>query len=1345
MDEAGTLGATPVPLKSFWDRLAPLTILSFQVIVLLTLIVAAVSAVAWFRQPYLGFFVDPGMVIGNVQEPHYDWEQQSVLQGVSRQDVLVAVDGQEVPDRDSLQQVLRARRVGDQVELLVRARSGHMSTRTVTLSKFSGYEQMMYFWLPLGVAIVFLSAGFWAVRMRMNDPAARTFGVLTASIAFVLGGWFDVWSTQVMVLFWLVGVGIAAGAMFRFALIFPRVLSFLRRYQFVSWAGYLVGGGLAAIAINALEDTANSFSLSQSWQMLIGFAAFSFLFYYAGTVYRRFTSPSPVELEQTRLALWGSGLAVLPMLVYLLANYFEVAALEIPLIIGFIPLVLFPVTIGYALIRYRVVNTDFLISRALLYALLTVMAGAGYAFLISGVSVLFSDVITMNSPFLIGVVVFILALLINPFRNQVQSLLDGIFFQGEDVYKQTIQAFSNQLTQKVELSEITGMLRQTIREHFDPVRLHIYVYDNLVDRYVPTLDEEERPTTDIRFPRKSGLVHTLSHRRTTLFMDAREPLPPELENERPRLALLGAQLFLALPGQEMLSGWLAIGPPTSGENYTTQDMDFLTEIANHAATAIERAQVMVDKDRRVHEMNVLTRVAQGVNITVLFDDILELLYAQTRQVIPFNDFNLTLYNREVNFLRHVFLVQDDDRITEMENEIIPLGYGLERDVLENRRPIIADDYQQECRVRRVIPNKKGMYAWMGVPLNAGAEVIGVISIGSYNPAILYTEDQYNILQAIADQAAGAIVKARLLEETETRARQLASLNEVTRSLTSTLDLDLLLENVMTSAVEILNCEAGSLLLLDETTDELVFEVVVGPVAEQLVGERQPIGSGLAGKAAESMEPLIVNNVEDSADWDSEPDRETGFVTRGMLVVPMHYKDQVIGVLEVINKKNGMPFTVDDQELLSAFAGQAAVAVENVRLYMQTDQELANRVEELSIMQRLDRELNTSLEIGRAMEITLTWAMRQSNSVAGLVGVVTEDGLQVMASQGFDRQLLEYPGEIIPLDLPVLAEVVGEGRLVQLTGGSLAESALLEDASSQLVVPIRREVAVIGVILLESTEQSQYDADAIDFITRLCDHASIAISNAQLYSEVRRANTAKSDFVSFVSHELKTPMTSIRGYADLLAAGSVGEVNEAQADFLGTIRSNIQRMSTLVSDLADISRIEAGRLHLEFAPVSLNDVADEVVRSTRALTEEKDHRIEISLPEDLPLVWGDRNRLVQILTNLTSNAIKYTSNGGMITIRGELTANRWDPDGAPQVVHVEVIDNGMGIKLEDQPKIFTQYFRTDEGKETAPGTGLGLNITHYLVEMQGGKIWFESEYGSGSTFQFTVPVAEEEGA
>ncbi|MEJ2758741.1 MAG: ATP-binding protein, partial [Anaerolineales bacterium] len=511
------------------------------------------------------------------------------------------------------------------------------------------------------------------------------------------------------------------------------------------------------------------------------------------------------------------------------------------------------------------------------------------------------------------------------------------------------------------------------------------------------------------------------------------------------------------------------------------------------------------------------------------------------------------------------------------------------------------------------------------------------------------------------------------------------------------------------------------------------------------GERQVIGVGLTGKVAETKSPMIVNNVGDSPDWFSEPDQETGFITRGMLVVPMHYQDEVIGVLEVINKKNGMPFTVDDQELLIAFAGQAAVAVENVRLYMQTDQELANRVEELSVMQRLDRELNTSLDISKAMEITLAWAMRQSQSQAGLVGVLEEDGLRVMAAEGFDQQLSEYSDGVLPLAMLGISEVVESGRLFRSNRENALFSSLLEEANSQLVVPIRRETNVIGVILLEGQNDVHYDENTLNFLTRLCDHASIAISNAQLYAEVQQANLAKSDFVSFVSHELKTPMTSIRGYADLLAAGSVGEINEMQNDFLATIRANITRMATLVSDLADVSRIEAGRLDLDFAPVAMQEVVDEVTRSTRGLADEKAHDIQVEVPDDLAPVWGDRNRLVQILTNLTSNAIKYTPNEGEITIRARQTANQWDEEGSPQVVLVQVIDNGIGIKPEDQVNIFQQYFRTEEGKEFASGTGLGLNITRYLVEMQGGQIWFESEFGVGTTFQFTIPVAEDEGA
>jgi signal transduction histidine kinase len=220
------------------------------------------------------------------------------------------------------------------------------------------------------------------------------------------------------------------------------------------------------------------------------------------------------------------------------------------------------------------------------------------------------------------------------------------------------------------------------------------------------------------------------------------------------------------------------------------------------------------------------------------------------------------------------------------------------------------------------------------------------------------------------------------------------------------------------------------------------------------------------------------------------------------------------------------------------------------------------------------------------------------------------------------------------------------------------------------------------------------------------------------------------------------MTSIKGYTELLAAGAVGPINEMQNNFLHTIRSNVERMSTLVSDLNDNAKIEAGRLRLDYKAVHLPDVVDEVTRSTSRQIEDKKQEIELQVPESLPPVWADQTRVSQVLTNLVSNAYKYTPEGGKIVVGAEVSANQWDPEGAAQVVHIWVKDNGIGISLEDQQKIFSKFFRSDDQKaREAPGTGLGLNITKSLVEIQGGKIWFDSEFRKGTTFHFTVPVAE----
>ncbi len=753
------------------------------------------------------------------------------------------------------------------------------------------------------------------------------------------------------------------------------------------------------------------------------------------------------------------------------------------------------------------------------------------------------------------------------------------------------------------------------------------------------------------------------------------------------------------------------------------------------------AQLTANLERRILEMNALTRVSQGVNISLSFDDVMELIFAQTGQIIPASEFHITLYSEAGDYYYYAFCVENRERLEERESIPQPLNLGLGQEVIRKGRPILTQDYLHECQARNVTPAFQDVFAWMGVPLNAGAETIGSLGVGSRDASVTYSRAQLDLLQAIADQTAGVIVKARLLQETQQRAHQLSTLNDLTRQLTSTLELEPLLQNIMENAVSILNCEAGSLFLVDEQTDDLVFKVTVGPssVAE-LIGQRVPAGSGIVGRAAQQREPVVENRTQTSPARFLAENNETSFTSKSLLAVPLLFKDRVIGVIEVINRKDGLPFIEDDQTLLSAFAGQAAVGIENARLFTLTDQELASRVEELSVMQRIDRELNASLEIDRAMRITLEWAMRQSKAEAGLIGMLADEKLRVMAEQGYGDLNGRFADGILSLDMPAVKSAVQMAQPQQVSLQSDAEGSILPGAHTQIVIPIRREADVIGLLLLESVGNSQQD---LAFLNRLSDHAAIAISNAQLYEEFRMAMDAKGDAISFVAHELKNPLVSIKGYTELLATGAIGEVNEMQTKFLHTIRLNVERMSTLVSDLNDDSKIEAGRLRIDYKAVDLFEVVDEVIRSTRLQFEGKKQEILVQISEAIPGLWADQTRVSQVLTNIVSNAHKYTPEEGKIIVGAEVTANQWDPEGAAQVVHIWVKDNGIGISVEDQQKIFSKFFRSDDQKaREVPGAGLSLNIAKSLVEMQGGKIWFESEFRNGTTFHFTVPVAEE---
>ncbi|MEZ0396033.1 MAG: GAF domain-containing protein [Anaerolineales bacterium] len=1318
------------------ERALPILVLLYQGIALMAFLVIPFLAHSWLRLPFIGGFVEQTMMINNTLPadpaawPLFEYGQAS-------NHFVESIAGVPVSNAADMRQVLSRFVPGETVPIGLRTPNGH-ETVEVTLSIFSPADRLGQLYIPFGVGLVYLIMSLWIFGLRRNESTGRAFAIFATSVALVTGGLFDLFTTHYLTYLWSLALPLTGGALIDLALVFPQQVRWSTKYPYLRWMGYFIALGLFAYAAVTIFDYEHPTAYISAWRLAYRFVGLGIAFFLGMLIYRSLTSHSPIVRNQARtILLWG----VIPSFGAISIWLLFIATGPIPYSSWILaPLAIFPFVTGFTILRFRFLQSDYLMRQSALYALLTVLAVGGYALLVSGLSLIFGQALQADHPAVVGLIVFVLALALNPFRNRLQQIIDSVFFRGERIYQQRVESVTRELTNIIDLNAILRILRQNITSSLLPDRLHIYVYDSLNEQYIAAPDENGQPTSDIRFSRDSALVQTLTRDRLPIFIDA-ETLPAALQPDRARLALLGAQLFVPLPGGEHLTGWLALGPRRSGELYRSQDVKFLDLLSAQASIAIERAQVIYNLERRVREMNILSRVASGVNITVAFDDILELIYAQTDQVLPVDNFHITLYNKENNYFYYAFCLEQDDRLPSRENIPLPPSQGLSPEVIRLRRGLMTNDYVRECQARGVTPASSGIFAWMGVPMNAGAETIGALSIASRDPSVVYTPAQQDLLQAIAEQAAGAIVKARLLQESERRARQLTYLTEITRQLTGTLESEPLLHKILESAISILNCEAGTLFLVDEQTDELIFRVVIGPVAENLVGTRLPPGTGIVGEAVQKRRPIISNNVLDTAAWSASTDEKTGFITKSILAVPMIVKERVVGVLEVINRKDNLPFVEDDQNLLAAFAGQAAVALENARLYTLTDQELNARVEELSVMQRIDRELNASLDVARAMRITLEWAMRQFQADAGLIGIVEEKGLRLMAQQGYDALAETYKDTLMPLEQPALRGAVASGQ-PQRVRLQENQPGLLGDARSQVAVPIRREANVIGVILMESRSPLEQTEASMAFLSRLSDHAAIAIANAQLYNEVQAANVAKSEFVSFVAHELKNPMTSIKGYTELLAAGAVGPITEMQANFLNTIRSNVERMSTLVSDLNDNSKIEAGRLRLDFKAVDVAEVVDEVVRSVSRQVEEKKQVINLKLPKDLPKVWADRTRLAQILTNFVSNAHKYTQEGGLINIGAESAANQWDPEGAARVVHLWVQDNGIGISLEDQKKIFQKFFRSDDQKaREAPGTGLGLNITKSLIEMMGGKVWFESEFRQGTTFHFTVPVSE----
>jgi len=1305
-----------------------------------TLLLAVVAFLAWrtTQISFPGLFTEPTLVVNGAGDQNWP----GYAAGLAYPDHLVALDGQPLESSTALMRELSQHEPGDVVTLTARGQDGALCDVQVRLEPIPVKALTSFFVLPYILGLLYLGIGIWVFLARRRESAGQVFGLLCVGVALSLGLVFDLYTTHWFSRLWITALSLTGSVIIHLALVFPQQARFLNRVPVLRYLAYVPGVIIAIanqfIALNFKAPRA----YFSTWLAAFTFVSASVAVLLTMMVYRDRYSQSPIVKSQARVILWGSLLAFGPTTAWFIVFRFIDWALPPMLIFPW--LVLFPLSIAYAILRYRLFNINLVISQGVVYAVLSVGVVGTYFLILYLISLVFGVTLQANHPLILGLFVLLLALLLNPARVRLQRVVDRVFLRKVVDHRQITRRFVSRLTETTGLPSVLQALDETLEAGWRLQFAALFLYDPQRVRYVPRAIGS-RPFPPVDFVREGPVAHQVFQRRESLYLYQDRPLPPHLVAEREPLEPLHSSLFVPVPGH----GWVTLGPKRSGAPFSSDDLTTLESLGSQMAVALEKARLFSDLERRMMEVDVLRWVGQAVNFTMDVDDLMELIYAQTSRVLNTSNFYIALHNQEKATLSFAFYVEEGERLYEDDEWSVEVG--LTGEIVRTGRPIVTEDYTQECLRQGVEPRGRPGRAWMGVPLNAGNQVLGVMSISSFDPVVTYSDEQLRFFSAIADQAAAILDKARLDQQMEERARQLAALNEVGSVITSTLDTQMVQNLIMDKAVELIQAEAGSLVLVDRDTGELVFEVTAGPGSADLVGTRLPPGTGVVGAVVQEGEPIIIRDAHVDQRWYRGLDDHTRFITHSIIAVPMISRGRAIGVIELLNRCDGGPFDEDDERLLTAFATNAAVSIENARLFTQTDQALAARVEELSMTQRIDRELNATLDYNRVMSLTLDWALRMTGANIGRVAVImeTEDGgrgLRFLASRGYpEESLAAHEAELWPLERGIIGRVVRTGRpeLVEDVENDPDYVRVAVEMIAQLTVPIRREEQIIGVIALESSQRDRLNQEALESVTRLADHAAIAIENARLFGQVRRADEAKTEFVSFVSHELKQPMTSIKGYTDLLAKGVVGDLNDTQRSFLETVRSNVDRMNTLVSDLLDISRIESGRIRLEFKDVSIEQVIEESLRTIRGQIEAKHQTLEVDVLSDLPLVRGDRDRLVQILTNLVSNAYRYTPEGGHIAV----CAQRWsdvretvEQDG---FVLCSVTDTGIGIAPKDQERLFTKYFRAnDPSVRSVAGTGLGLVITKSFVELHGGEIWVKSKMGQGSTFAFIVPVAQQ---
>jgi len=656
-------------------------------------------------------------------------------------------------------------------------------------------------------------------------------------------------------------------------------------------------------------------------------------------------------------------------------------------------------------------------------------------------------------------------------------------------------------------------------------------------------------------------------------------------------------------------------------------------------------------------------------------------------------------------------------------------------------PLLDTEYPDSHNIHAL-----GARAVLAVPLIREGGAYGAIFLFRRAP-LPFSPDQVALVETFARQAAIAIDNVRLFNETKEALDQQTAISEILRVISSSPgDVRPMLNAVAERALKLCDAVESTIVLLED--DVLRFAAGVGGSSTLQDGEAMPLtrgsvtGRAVIDRAVIHMEDL-AKAPEDEFPVGRDLQRRIGH--RAILSVPLMREDRAIGAI-ALWRMEARAFTDKQVALVKTFADQAAIAIENVRLFNATKEALEQQTAVAEILRAIS---SSPTDVQPVLDAIAERAARLCDASAASMYLTDGNVLRHLASKGPSPDPVSSV-EVVPINRDSISgRALLEHRTIvvndMLAAGAdyplSVEIAQGHGARTLAVVPLSGEGKPFGTIVLRRQEVRPFTERELALLQTFGDQAAIALKNVRLFEEIQEksrqveiASQHKMQFLANMSHELRTPLNAILGYAELLFDGIYGALDDRVRGVLDRVQHNGRHLLGLINDVLDLSKIDAGQLTLALDSYSMSGLVKSAVASTESLARAKGLALEATVDGELPVGRGDERRLTQVLLNIVGNAIKFTDHGKI-----ELVASAADGK-----FNVEVRDTGPGIAEADQARIFDEFQQVDDSStRTKGGTGLGLAIAKRIIEMHGGTISVASEIGVGSTFRVVVPVRVEQ--